>query len=68
MIFWSPDSSRFSVSADYKLDTERQVRTHWPDLLNDGGFTISFCGHVADADQSSRFSVGDIVVFQPEGP
>ena len=24
--------------------------------------------YVADADQSSLFSVGDIVVFQPEGP
>ena len=68
MIFWSPETQRFSVSADYKLDTEKQVRTHWPDLLNDGGFTIHYVGHPADADSTARFSVGDMVVFAPEHP
>ena len=40
MLFWSPETCRFSVAADYKLDTTKQVRNHWPELLNDGGFTI----------------------------
>ena len=68
MIFWSPETCRFSVSADYKLDTERQVRTHWPDLLNDGGFQLHMVTRPPDYDHTARFTVGDIVVFQPEGP
>ena len=68
MIFWSPETCRFSVSANYKLDPDRQVRTHWPELLNDGGFVLGLVTRADDTDSTSRFSVGDFVGFHPEGP
>ena len=69
MLFWSPETCRFSHSADYKLDTEKQVRTHWPELLNDGGFTINLISPTTpNPDNQPRFAVGNITIFQPEGP
>ena len=68
MIFWSPETCWFSVSADYKLDPDRQVRTHWPELLNDGGFVLGLVTRADDTDLTSRFSVGDFVGFHPQDP
>ncbi len=41
MMFWDPTTSRFSVSADYKLDDDRQLSAPFPELHYDGGFTPS---------------------------
>jgi hypothetical protein len=65
LIFWSPEQQRFSVSADYRLDTDKQVRNHWPELLNDGGFVL----HLMDpALEPSKFNVDDKVLFYTQGP
>ena len=64
MLFWSPETCRFSVSSHYKLDTEKQVRTHWPQLLNDGGFTLK----VLSPQPSTEHSIGDTMYFSTPGP
>ena len=61
-------TSQFSVSADYSLDTKKQVRTLWPDLFNNGGFVIHCVQHPVDADSTASFAVGNMVVFHLEGP
>jgi hypothetical protein len=66
MMFWSPETSRFSVSADYKLDPDKQVQNHWPELLNDGGFILQYVSHSSDTSTDSPIKIGDAVVFQPE--
>jgi hypothetical protein len=66
MLFWSPETLQFSVASDYTLDPYRQVRTHFPELLNDGGFTLSVL--TPDGEAHTGHSLGDIVLFQPEGP
>ena len=39
MMFWDPLTSRFSSSADYKLDTDRSLPDAFPELIYDGAFT-----------------------------
>jgi hypothetical protein len=68
MMFWSPKTNQFSVSADYKLDPDKQVRNHWPELLKDGGFILQYVSHSSDTSTDSPIEIGDAVVFQPEGP
>jgi hypothetical protein len=56
------------MSADYKLDPDKQVQNHWPELLNDGGFILQSVSHSSDTSTDSPIKIGDAVVFQPEGP
>jgi hypothetical protein len=41
IIFWDPDTSKFSVSADYKLDVSRTLTSPFPNLKYDGGINPS---------------------------
>jgi hypothetical protein len=36
MIFWDPDTQRMNVSADYRLDSDAAIGTHFPNVLYDG--------------------------------
>jgi hypothetical protein len=36
MMFWDPVTQRMSVSADYKLDPEAAIGTHFPTVIYDG--------------------------------
>jgi hypothetical protein len=56
------------VSADYKLDPDKQVQNHWPQLLNDGGFILQYVSHSSETSTDSPIKIGDAAVFQPEGP
>ena len=68
MLFWSPETCQMSVSADYKLDTSKQVRNFFPDLLNDGGFDLHYCS-ADDVDSSAvGHPIGSTVFFQLPGP
>ena len=46
--------------------SNKQVRSHFPELLNDGGFTLSVL--TPPAESSNTHSLGDIVLSHPEGP
>ena len=65
IMFYNPETCRFSVSADYKLDSDRQVRTLWPELLNDGGFTLRL---VSPTASSGSMHIGDTVLAYLPGP
>jgi hypothetical protein len=41
MVFWDPDTSKFSTSADYKLDVHRTLTSPFPNLKYDGGINPS---------------------------
>ena len=41
MVFWDPDTSKFSTSADYKLDASRTLTSPFPHLKYDGGINPS---------------------------
>ncbi|MGL4350411.1 MAG: hypothetical protein ACRCT2_07600, partial [Plesiomonas shigelloides] len=66
MLFWSPETQQFSVASEYTLDPNKQIRTLFPQLLNDGGFTLTVLSPSAQAN--TPHSLGDIILVQPEGP
>jgi hypothetical protein len=41
MVFWDPDTSKFSTSADYKLDASRTLTSPFPNLKYDRGINPS---------------------------
>jgi hypothetical protein len=50
MVFWDPDTSKFSTSADYKLDASRTLTSPFPNLKYDGGINPSLdSGKVREA-------------------
>jgi hypothetical protein len=65
MLFYNPETCRFSVSSDYKLDSDHQVRSHWPELIYDGGFTLRV---VSPTAISNTKHIDDTVTTYLPGP
>jgi len=68
MIFWSPETNHFSVSADCELDVHRDINDFWPtaDMAHDGGLELRLCSH--NNRKLSPCSLGTPVHFQMPGP
>lgn len=66
LLFWSPETMRFNVSADYRIDTAKQVRSLFPGLLPDGGLELKLCSHGTMATPPHH--MGSTVYFHLPGP
>jgi hypothetical protein len=50
MMFWNPTLSRFCVSADYKLDSDRVIAGAFPDIKYNGGLYVKLYFNPQDSD------------------
>jgi hypothetical protein len=50
MMFWNSTLSRFCVSADYKLDSDRVIAGAFPDINYDGGIYVKLYSNPQDFD------------------
>jgi hypothetical protein len=57
MMFWNPTLSRFCVSADYKLDSERTLEAAFPDIRYDGGLYVRLYSNPTESNVEA-FPVG----------
>ena len=66
LLFWSPKTSRFHVSADYKLDPGKHVRHLFPQLVHDGAFHFSLKSD--DSHALPDHTIGDTVILRLLAP
>jgi hypothetical protein len=64
LVFWIPGLQSFSVSPDYRLDNQRDLRDAFPELIYDGGLDATLFSAGRREDAPTKHVVGDTVFIR----